>query len=719
MIHAISGWGSGNADGDGLRRALRRFGPALAIVALTVAVFPVPSGVAAQGAIVGLLDAMVAVGLALVYRANRIVNFAQAELGAAPTVLAVALVAYAGWNYFLAVGIGLAVALALGALVELAVIRRFFAAPRLILTVATIGLAQLLAVGSVVIPSIWDERPTTTLVDLPVTLRFTIEPVVFSSDHLLALVVAPLALAAVGLALRHTDLGVAIRASADRADRAALLGIRVKRLQTVVWALAGLLSFLGVFLRAGILGLPVLNTLDLGVLLVALAALMLGRLTDLPVITASAVALGLLEQGVTWHNPRHPELVEPVLAGVVVAALLVRRLGTTRTETGGASTWRATDDVRPLPAALRRMPEVRAALWGGGLLIATFLVALPALLGPGDEEKATALVIFCLVGVSLVVLVGWAGQVSLGQMSFVGFGAAAGAHATQSWHVDLVAAVLLAGCVGAAVAVVVGLPALRLRGLFLAVTTLAFAMASTSYFLNSGHFSWVPPAGRTIARPDLLGAVDMSSQTAYYRFCLVVLALSVLGVRGIRHSRVGRMLLALRENEPAAESFGINRTRAKLTGFAVSGFVAAMAGCLLVHLLTGFSPDSYAPGESFAVFVSAVVGGVGSLLGACLGALFLQGGHWFLPGPRWQALASGLGVLLVLWILPGGLADLAYRVRDAALRRVAARHGIAAPALLAPPPTSDADRPDADHPDAPAPVPTAADIAAMAMGGGS
>jgi branched-chain amino acid transport system permease protein len=662
---------------------LRRFAPVVAIVALVVVIFPVPAGVAAQGLLLGLLDALVAVGMALLYRANRILSFAQAEMGAAPAVLAASLVAYAGWSWYLAAGAGLAGAVALGALVELAVIRRFSRAPRLVVTVATIGLAQLLAVGALALPSLWGERPTSTQIDVPVSWRLTIEPLVVSADHLLALVVAPLALAGVALLLRSTDLGLAVRASADRSDRAALLGVRVKRLQTVVWALAGLLSFVGVLLRAGMVGLPVGDGLDLGLLLVALAALLLGRLIDLPVIAASAVALGLLEQGVTWHNPRHPELVEPVLAVVVVAALLVqgwraprdRSRGGAGVEPEGASSWRAVDDVRPLPAALRRKPEVRALRWGGGLLVAALLVALPALLGPGDEEKATAVVVFCLVGLSLVVLVGWAGQVSLGQMSLAGFGAAAGAHASQVWHLDLLGAVLLSGVVGAAVALVVGLPALRLRGLFLAVTTLAFAMASTAYLLDGGRFSWVPRADRTVVRPDLLGAVDMGSQAAYYHFCLGVLALTVVGLRGIRHSRTGRMLLALRENPAAAESFGVNATRAKLAGFALSGFVAAIAGCLLVHLLTGFSPSSYSPAQSITVFASVVVGGVGSLLGACLGALFLQGGLWFLPGPRWQMLASGLGVLLVLWVAPGGLADLAYRARDAALRHLATRRG--------------------------------------------
>ncbi len=444
--------------------------------------------------------------------------------------------------------------------------------------------------------------------------------------------------------LRYTNIGIAIRASAERSDRASLLGVPVKRLQTVVWAMAALLSFIGVFLQAGILGLPVVTTLDLSVLLASLAALMLGKLTDLPSITLSAIALGLLEQGITWNNPRNPELVDPIFAAVIVICLLVRKMGTTRAEQDSASSWQTADEVRPVPHELRKLPEVRLVRWGGALVVVGLLAALPAVLGPGDKEKATALIIFCMITMSVVVLTGWAGQVSLGQMSFVGFGAATGAYATQTWHLDLGLALLFAGFIGAIVALLVGLPALRLRGLFLAVTTLAFSMATSAYFLNIEHFSWVPDPGTTLVRPKLFGLIDLGSQTTYYYLCLAFLALTAIAVRGIRHSRTGRVLLALRENERAAQSYGVNITRAKLTAFAISGFMAAVAGCLLVHLLTGFSPDTYSPYDSFSVFIAAVVGGVGSMLGAVLGAMFLKGGEWFLPGPQWQALRRARAV---------------------------------------------------------------------------
>jgi branched-chain amino acid transport system permease protein len=100
-------------------------------------------------------------------------------------------------------------------------------------------------------------------------------------------------------------------------------------------------------------------------------------------------------------------------------------------------------------------------------------------------------------------------------------------------------------------------------------------------------------------------------------------------------------------------------------------------------LLGGFSPDTYAPDQSFVIFTAAVVGGLGSLLGAALGSLYLEGAQWWLPGPQWQTLASAVGVLLVLMIIPGGIGDVVFRVRDAGLRWIASRWGLIVPSLVA------------------------------------
>ena len=373
---------------------------------------------------------------------------------------------------------------------------------------ATLGPGELLSLGRILIPLIWDKRPSTNQVHFPLTFHFTIEPIVFSADHLVALIVAPLALLGVAMMLRFTSIGIAIRASAEGADRASLLGVPVKRLQTVVWSVAALLSFVGVFLQAGIQGLPILTGLDLTVLLASLAALMLGNLVDLPAVAVSAVALGLLQQGITWNNPPNPELVEPIFAVVIIVCLLVRKVGATRADQDTSSSWQVSDEVRPVPRELKSLPEVRAVRWGGGPLACGVALWLPLWFGVGDQLKASAAVIFVIIVLSVVVLTGWAGQVSLGQMSFAAFGAAVGAYATINWHLDLGLSLLLAGF-GAVVALIVGLPALRLRGFFLAVTTLAFAMATSAYSSTSSTSPGCPTP-----TPPSTGPVCSASSTS-------------------------------------------------------------------------------------------------------------------------------------------------------------------------------------------------------------
>ena len=691
------------------RRALPSVAPALVIVAVQQVLFPSTSndgtylwGLVLQGLTMGLMIALVALGLALVYRANRIVNFAQGDLGLVPTALAVNLIVFSGLSYVLALVLGLAAAVVVGAVVELAVVRRFFRQPRLILTVATIGLAQLLSFASLMVPSIWGEDPLNTSITAPFTWRADVAPLVFDANHLVAWVLAPLAMIAVAAFLRFTDVGVAVRAAADRADRAALLGIPVGRLHTIVWAVAAALSFLALFLQAGVVGLPLGSPVGLTVLLSALAALMVGRMTDMPAIVTSAMALGLLETHVRWNDelnvgPTHLDLasdlvVAPVLAVVILVTLLARPRGVTRAESDATSSWQAAAEVRPVPAELRDLGSVRLARLAGLAVVAVVLVLLPTVMGPGETLKAAAVVAFAIVILSITVLTGWAGQVSLGQMGFVAIGAALGAHATVERGWDLALTLPVAGIVGAVIAVIVGLPALRLRGLYLAVTTLAFALATTRYFLNPTFFDWVP-SGRFEPR-DLLGVWDYDTPSGVYYLALGTFALVVVAILGIRHSRTGRVLMALRENERGAASFGVSIVRAKLTAFAISGFFASIAGVLLVTQNGRFTLGLFPEEDNLVVFTAAVVGGLGSVTGAAVGALFLKGGEWFLQD-TWRLFASSMGVLIVLLLLPGGLGGWLFRGRDLALRWVARRNGIVVPSLLADVRTLEADAEDA------------------------
>ena len=220
-------------------------------------------------------------------------------------------------------------------------VRRFRRSPRLILTVATIGLAQLLVVLSLLIPRIWGQTPiASATVAFPWHLAWHVGPVVFTADHLVAVIVSVACLTGVSLWFTRSDIGLAVQAVGDRRDRASMLGIPVGRLQSVTWVVAGVLSFASIFFQATILGLPLDPTYGLTALVTALAALALGNFTELPVIAASAVALGILEQGVAWNDPTNPALGLAVLAGVVFAAIVVRQLLANRTDREVDPRWR-------------------------------------------------------------------------------------------------------------------------------------------------------------------------------------------------------------------------------------------------------------------------------------------------------------------------------------------------------------------------------------------
>lgn len=670
---------------DWARGQIIRFLPTLGILGLQVLFFPSPVGIWVSGAIVGGLTALVALGMALTWRSNGVVSFAQGDLGLAPVVLVHLLIVSWGWSWGLAVGTGLVVAALLGAIVELAIIRRFRKSPRLLLTVATIGLAQVLAGVALVLPNLFDEQVLAPRIAPPFDLDFTIGTVNFGASDALAMVAVPVVVALLALLLRRTSFGLATRASADSADRASLLGVPVGRVQTAVWSLTSVLAFTAVLLRAGALGLPVGAALSLGVLLRALTALLLGRLTDLPVIATTAVALGVLEQSVAF-NADSPALLDPILAGVVAVALLLRggtaRRGT-RTADSDATSWRSADEVRPIPAVLARLTPVRIVRAGGIAALVAIGVALPYLLPVDRSLKSSALLIIALLGLSIVVLTGWAGQVSLGQVGLFAIGAAVGAKATVDWGLDLTLGLLAGGLAGGAAAVVIGFPALRLHGLELAVVTLAAAVATTSYLLNPREFAWVPGQDVRVERPPLLGRFDITSSTAIHHLSLALLLLGLVALKGIRTSRTGRALLAQRDNERAAQAYGLSPLRLRLTAFALSGGLAGVAGAMFAHHQQAFGQQSFSPEQNFAIFTMVVLGGVGSPMGAVLGALYLQGTRWFLPG-EWQLLASGAGVLAILLVLPSGLGGMVLRLRDGWLGRVATRRGLDVPGFTAP-----------------------------------
>jgi ABC-type branched-subunit amino acid transport system permease subunit len=642
-----------------------------------------PVGVVASGVVYGALDALLACAIVLVYRASRAVNFAQAEFGAVAAVLALEFIFQWHLNYVVAIATGLVIAAATGVIVELSVIRRLRFAPRLIVAVATIGLAQILDGFAVLIPIQWSGRAANNLVTpFGGHLHFRLFPYVFNGDYVAAVVASAGALLALTIFLRRSAYGVAIRASAENRDRAQLLGVPVGRLSTVVWAIAAVLSTLTVILRVPLIGFASFESVSgagPALLLRTFAAAVLGGMENLPRTAAAAIGLGVAAELGAWSFS-NSTYVDALLLGVILAALLTQRERFTRAAETGIGTYRSLREVRPVPSELRHLPEVRwfrAGLVALGVLVA---IGLPVVLAPSQEQLAGLVLIYAMVAVSLVVLTGWSGNISLGQFAFVGFGAAATGTLVSRHGWDFFTALPVACAVAAAVALIVGLPALRVRGPFLAVTTLAFAVTSSTFFLAPRFFPWF--VTEHVERPVLWGRLPIDADWQMYYVCLAGFVLVTAAAHGVRRSRAGRALVASRDNPMATQSFAISTTRLHLTAFALSGAMAGLAGGLYVLHQRGLHTASFGPDVSLRLFSMVVIGGLGSLPGAILGAVYIRGAEFFLSS-GWSQLASGFGIVALLVVSPGGLGELLYRARDDLLRRVAYRRSVHVPSLVA------------------------------------
>ncbi len=662
---------------------------------------PIPREIFLQAAVIGSLYALVAMGLIVVYRANQVINFAQAQLGAVPAVLAALLIARMQVPYLAVLPIVLLGSAALGAGVEVGIIRRFSSAPRLILTVATIGIGLLLVVLEFYV-KVWvpgellegagDRIPTPFD-----ALSFRWGVVTFTGNHIAAVVITGGLVAAFGAFFRYTDLGIAVRASAENANRASLLGIPVKRVSTIVWIMASVLSAVAVFLRIPLIGLPLGGSISLSVLQFGLIAAAMAKFDDLPLALLSGVFISVATDAVAFQTSRS-SLVSPILLVIVLIALLTQSARKGRAFSTGVSTWQSVKDIRPTPTELRKVAEVRWARIALGVVGTIFALTFPFIIGAAESGLAVELVVFAMVGVSLVILTGWSGQISLGQFAITGVGALIGGGLAANYNWDFFVVLLVAGAAGAVAATLIGLPALRIQGLLLAVTTLSFAFTVQEFFLNHEWFDFLKPeSGSFVEPPVIYGIIDLGSRSEFlgldlrpdtkiYYVSLVFLGLFCAGASSLRRSRTGRMLIGVRDNGRGVQAYGINLAQTRLFAFTLSGFIAGVAGALFSYQLGSVSDVVFTPDKSLLALTMVVIGGAATLPGAIIGALFVFGLP-LLPGlkdiDQIRQLISGFGVLAVLLFLPGGLSEMVFGWRDNFLRWVARKHDIHVPSLLA------------------------------------
>src|SRR3954453_17599391 len=479
----------------------------------------IPAQVVILGLVTGCVYALIGVGITLTYKVSRVLNLAHGQVAALAMLLVPVLTIKSGLPYVGAVAAALVIAAACGALTEVVIIRRLARSSRLVVLVATIGLAQLFGAIGGFIPK---SGLATHSYPLPFRISLDVGSVHLATQYILMLVIAPLAVGALAIFLRRTTIGLPARAAADNSDAAQLTGIPVRRVSLTMWSVAGLL--------AGIVGVLIGPTQQVGttdtllgpdLLLRALAAAMLGGLTSLPTVAAAGVALGVVES-VLSYNTTTPGVFDIALFVVVLASLFIRRdlRAAVRSVGDSEGTWSLAGAMKPLPDWVRNAPSVRrfrAAVIGTVLLAAGLI---PLGMTNSGRVRAATVVVLALAGVSLVLLTGYAGQVSLGQFAFVELGALVAGRMFQLGY-PLWMCLLYAIAAGAVAALVVGIPALRVRGLYLTVTTLAFAVAANSWLIQQ---HWLVNAtSERLPRPQWFG-VDWSSELGYCLLCLPFLA---------------------------------------------------------------------------------------------------------------------------------------------------------------------------------------------------
>lgn len=614
------------------------------------------------GIVVGLQTALLALGLVLVYRASRFVSFAQGQMGAIAAAVLAVLVYELGLPYWIALALALAVGGLTGAGIERLLGWRLFDQSRLALLVATIGISQLALLAILVGPLKIDAgRLAHDGYPEPFSFRWTVGSLVLNPSQVTTIIVGPLIAIGLFLFLNRTRTGRAIRGAASNPDAARLSGVSVRQVSLIVWVLTGLISAFAAILYAPSQPAVSLGAgAGLGLLLRGLAAALLGGMADFRIAIGGAIVLGIVEQATIFYTDV-PGLADASVVFVLVLGLLLRAsvLGHDVRADGGLA---VESSEAPLPARVRGLFAVRHRGGIGWAVLLSVVAIAPLMPSLQTQERAVFLlfmVSFAMVGMSLSVLTGWAGQVSLGQFAFLGVGAFAAAY-VHRYDVGIPLMLLVAGLVTAATSAAVGLVAVRFRGLFLGVVTLGFAFVAQGWLFRQEWLTRDPGAIVRIEDPRLFG-VEIRTVRGAYAVGVVVLALTVLSLRSVRRSGVGRALVAVRDNDDLAAAYGLTPVSVKLVGLAIAGFVTGVAGGLWGMAQGTWTFSAFEPTMSFVMLAIVIVGGIGTLHGPILGTIAVFAWPYLVPDANTlpvRSFTSGLLLLVVLLFAPGGIASL-------------------------------------------------------------
>lgn len=606
----------------------------------------------------GAAYALIANGIVTTYKGSGILNFAQGGI---------AMMAAYCYNALLGAGVakGLAVLLVVigsaigGSLLAVGFVRPLRNAPVLGKVVATLGLLTgLQGVAAL----IWGSQTKLVPSLFPTSSITLLSGTHLGVDRLFMLGVAILISALLWAGFRFTRLGLGTQAASANERGAVLLGFSPTAISAINWALGSALAALAGVMIAPLTGvdeqqIPLL-------VLPAMAAALVGRFSSFGIVTAAAVIIGMVQSELLnlWSQ-QGVETAAPFIVVIVVMVIAGRGLPTRGTVSEG----------RPpaAPAGLVRPLTFIVAVAGAVVLLSVFDTTYQ---GAMATSLATA-----VMALSLVVVTGYVGQVSLMQMTFAGLGGFITAKLAFNLGIPFPFSIIVAGVIAAPIGAMLGLPALRVRGMSLAVVTLGAAVAVDAIVFQNQ--AWAGGSnGVQIPSPSIAG-LSLDPFEHPMRFgvmCLVGLVLTALVVSHVRRTALGRRMLAVRSNERAAAVAGVNVRAVKLQAFMMASVIAAIGGGLLAYSNPFFEvgTGSFAAMPSITLVTVAYIGGIASISGAVLAGLIASGGVLYvalsgIPNfDNWYVLISGVGLLVTVIQQPDGVAPYNQRIAAQLVGRV-------------------------------------------------
>jgi sulfate-transporting ATPase len=592
---------------------------------------------------VGALYAFASQGLIVIYRGTGILNFSLGATAIAGVFMQWELQYEYGWPFLASAIVGVAWSALLGMLTHWVIMRPLRRASSLVRVIATLGV--LITIQAAVVIR-YGSNPHQVDSWLP-TDRVTLwGEVGITVDRLILLGIGSASALGLWLLYRTSQFGLATEAVSESERSAAAIGLSPNRIALLNWALGSAMAAV-----AGIFVVPIITlqvTAMTALILAALAAALVGDFRSFPIATAAGFALGIGQALVGRFADQQG--LGPSLPFLVIIVVLVFR---------GRSLPLRDHYLQQLPMLGNGRVSWAWALFGCGAVVFLMLTKQAKWVDAITVSLGVAIVLL-----SIVVLTGYAGQLSLAQYSIAGFGAYVAGRLVAVFDIPFLLGLVAGVAAAVPLGLIFGLPAVRTRGINLAIVTLGLGTTIELMLFNNRNYTG-GVQGTQVGNPDLFG-YDIGSinhPARYGIFVLVMAMLAVWVVANVRRGRSGRRLIAVRTNERAAAALGIDVMVAKLFAFSLASAIAALGGIVLAFRLSSISYQSFTNFTSITYVGLALVGGVGQLLRAFVGGTMATAGlnqeilesTWEGVG-RWIQLISGIAILLTVLAYKDGVA---------------------------------------------------------------